>query len=80
MAKAIVQAALGPVFLRRLEENPDASPEEKRLAQIMLTICVLSIILTAPIGALLIAVTGTKLLTKTRPLQVAEGFLFDLNV
>lgn len=74
MAKAIVQAALGPVFLKRLEENPNASAEEKRFAEIMSMICVLSIILTAPIGALLISVSGTRLLTKTRPLQVAEGF------
>lgn len=74
MAKAIVQAALGPVFLKRLEENPNASSEEKRLAEIISMICVLSIILTAPIGALLISVSGTRLLTKTRPLQVTEGF------
>lgn len=69
MAKAIVQAALGPVFLKRLEENPDATEEEIRWAKTMSMICVLSIILTAPLGALLIAVTGTKLLTKTAPLQ-----------
>lgn len=73
MAKATVQAALGPVFLDRLDENPDATHEEKRLAEIMLMICVLSIILTAPIGALLISVSGKKLLTKTKPLQVVEG-------
>ncbi|XP_037045035.1 sodium/hydrogen exchanger 9B2-like [Bradysia coprophila] len=69
MAKAIVQAALGPVFLKRLEENPDATEEEKHLAKTMSMICVLSIILTAPLGALLIAISGTKLLTKTAPLQ-----------
>lgn len=78
MAKAIVQAALGPVCLKRLSENPDATEEEKRLAEIILMVCVLSIVLTAPIGALLISVTGTKLLTKTKPL-VVEGLLLYLN-
>lgn len=76
MAKAIVQAALGPVFLKRLEENPNATAEEKRLAETMLMICVLSIILTAPIGALLISVSGTKLLTKTKPLLASEGMVY----
>lgn len=71
---------MGPVFLKRLQENPNATAEEKRLAEIMSMICVLSIILTAPIGALLISVTGTKLLTKTKPLPVSESLLFDLNV
>lgn len=80
MAKAIVQAALGPVFLKRLEENPNATAEEKRMAEIMSMISVLSIILTAPIGALLISVSGTKLLTKTRPLQSSESWLLNLNV
>lgn len=79
MAKASVQAALGPVFLKRLAEDPNANDEERRLAEIMLTICVLSIILTAPIGALLIAVFGTKLLTKTKPLQVSEGLFLQLT-
>ncbi len=78
MAKAIVQAALGPVFLKRLEENPNATEEEKHLAEIMSMVCVLSIIVTAPIGALLISVTGSKLLTKTKPLHQDEGFSFFL--
>lgn len=78
MAKAIVQAALGPVFLKRLHENPDATDDDKRLAEIMSMICVLSIILTAPIGALLISITGTKLLTKTKPLQANQGSFNNL--
>lgn len=75
-----MQAALGPVFLKRLEENPNATAEEKRMAETMLMISVLSIILTAPIGALLISVSGKKLLTKTRPLQSSESLLLDRNV
>lgn len=69
MAKAIVQAALGPVFLKRLEEEHHSTDEEKQWAKTMSMICVLSIILTAPLGALLIAVTGSRLLTKTAPLE-----------
>lgn len=76
MAKATVQAALGPVCLKRLAENPNTTKEEERLGEIVLMICVLSIVLTAPIGAILISVSGTKLLTKTKPLQVVEGMSF----
>lgn len=76
MAKATVQAALGPVALKRLALDKDASPEEYRYADIVLTICVLSIVLTAPIGAILISVSGTRLLTKTKQLHVVEGMPF----
>lgn len=78
MAKATVQAALGPVCLKRLAENPNSTPEEKKLAEIVLMICILSIVLTAPIGAILISISGTKLLTKTKPLHVVEGIAFFL--
>lgn len=73
MAKATVQAALGPVALKRLAEDPDATNESKEYAEILLTICVLSIVVTAPIGAILISLSGTKLLTKTKQLHVVEG-------
>ncbi|GLV42490.1 Na[+]/H[+] hydrogen antiporter 1 [Carabus blaptoides fortunei] len=62
MAKATVQAALGPVALHKVAEmEPD-----KHYAETVLTICVLSIILTAPTGAILITLSGPRLLTKTR--------------
>ncbi|KAJ6649754.1 Sodium/hydrogen exchanger 9B2 [Pseudolycoriella hygida] len=87
MAKATVQAALGPVCLKRLSENPNATPEDVRLAETVLMICVLSIVVTAPIGAILISVTGTRLLTKTKPLHVVEGWrrshrpsLYDISI
>lgn len=76
MAKATVQAALGPVAIKRLAENANATPEEYRYADILLTICVLSIVVTAPIGAILISISGTRLLTKTKQLHVVEGLLF----
>lgn len=78
MAKATVQAALGPVALRKLANEPDATDEQKRYAEIILMICVLSIVLTAPIGAILISVSGTKLLTKTKQMPPTEGKIFGL--
>ncbi|TMW41531.1 hypothetical protein DOY81_013390 [Sarcophaga bullata] len=72
MSKATVQAALGPVAMKHMSDD---SPEaEKRYAYIVQTIAVLSIVLTAPLGAILISVTGTKLLTKTKQPQITEGW------
>ncbi|GAB0098544.1 sodium/hydrogen exchanger 9B2 [Sergentomyia squamirostris] len=68
-AKATVQAALGPVAMKH-----STSDEEKDWAKKVLTICVLSIVLTAPLGAIMISITGTRLLTKTKlPIHV-EGW------
>lgn len=73
MAKATVQAALGPVCLKRLAEHEHATADEIKYGEIVLMISILSIVVTAPIGAILISVSGTKLLTKTKPLHVVEG-------
>lgn len=83
MSKATVQAALGPVALRHVLEirrkgQGDAvqgSLDEERYANIVLIICILSIVITAPLGAILISVTGTKLLTKTKQPVNTEGML-----
>ncbi|XP_004519867.1 sodium/hydrogen exchanger 9B1 isoform X2 [Ceratitis capitata] len=72
MSKATVQAALAPVALRNLDEN--ASDAEKRYAYIVQTLCILSIMLTAPLGAILITLTGPRLLTRTKQPQVLEGW------
>lgn len=72
MSKATVQAALGPVAMRNLGD--DATPEQKHYAYVVQTICVLSIVITAPLGAILISVTGKKLLTKTKQPQILEGW------
>lgn len=62
MAKATVQAALGPLALKHLSaDDPDM-----KYGEILLMLCVLSIVVTAPTGAILISITGTKLLTKTK--------------
>lgn len=73
MAKATVQAALGPVVLKKMRNDPDATDEMLKNAEIMLMICILSIVVTAPIGAIIISLTGPKLLTKTKALPPAEG-------
>lgn len=62
MSKATVQAALGPVLLGMVA----AGSKEHEYAQKILTICVLSIMLTAPLGGILITVLGPILLTKTK--------------
>ncbi|XP_011186548.2 sodium/hydrogen exchanger 9B1 isoform X2 [Zeugodacus cucurbitae] len=72
MSKATVQAALAPVALRNL--GPDATEAEKRYAYIVQTLCVLSIVLTAPLGAILITLSGPRLLTRTKQPQVLEGW------
>ncbi|CAO1308366.1 unnamed protein product [Diamesa serratosioi] len=70
MAKATVQAALGPVALKHLT----ADDPQRKYAEIVLMICILSIVLTAPMGAILISITGQKLLTKTTQPQITEGW------
>lgn len=78
MAKATVQAALGPVCLKRL--TPNSTEEEKHYAELILMVCILSIVVTAPIGAILISISGPRLLTKTKQLPPTEGmYSFDLR-
>lgn len=61
-----LQAALGPVALDTVRNYASDSPE-KYYAGIILMICVTSIIITAPVGAIIITFLGPKLLTKTVP-------------
>jgi NhaP-type Na+/H+ or K+/H+ antiporter len=63
MAKATVQAALGPATLDKV--NPQ-DEEQRHHGEVVLMLCVLSILLTAPSGAIIIMLSGPKLLTKTR--------------
>lgn len=71
MAKATVQAALGPVMLKRLNSNH--SDEEQHYAELIMMVCILSIVVTAPLGAILISITGPRFLTKTKPLPPSDG-------
>lgn len=79
MAKATVQAALGPVILRKLQQDPEATDLQKHYGEVILMICVLSIVLTAPIGAILISISGPRLLTKTKQAPPSEGKIFCLS-
>ncbi|XP_058802648.1 sodium/hydrogen exchanger 9B2 isoform X2 [Phymastichus coffea] len=65
MAKATVQAALGPATLYVATHQAHEDPEAAEHAGTVLMMCVLSILLTAPTGAILIMISGPKLLTKT---------------
>ncbi|KAL1124147.1 hypothetical protein AAG570_001917 [Ranatra chinensis] len=67
LPKATVQAALGPEALDevRLQDNP--SQEDLMRGSQMLTIAVLSILLTAPLGSIAISVTGPYLLSAKKP-------------
>lgn len=74
MAKATVQAALGPVMLKRL--SPHSTDKERYYADTVMMICILSIVVTAPIGAFLISITGPRLLTKTKQAIPTEGIFW----
>ncbi|CAH2008989.1 unnamed protein product [Acanthoscelides obtectus] len=68
MCKAIVQAALGPVALSLV---PQDTKDHEAAEKILMT-CILSIILTAPTGALLLTVLGPHLLTKAKMPTLTE--------
>ena len=72
MTKATVQAALGPAVLDTIDKE---DKQQVEYAETVLMICVLSILLTAPAGAIIISLAGPKLLTKTRaPIVTTEGW------
>ncbi|XP_076244906.1 na[+]/H[+] hydrogen antiporter 1 isoform X2 [Calliopsis andreniformis] len=72
MAKATVQAALAPTTLDKVDPNDS---EQVFYAETVVTMCVLSILLTAPAGAIIITLSGPKLLTKTTaPVAPPEGW------
>ncbi|XP_045535519.1 sodium/hydrogen exchanger 9B2 isoform X2 [Papilio machaon] len=78
MAKATVQAALGPVALDEVRKMAVAEgqpvPELLQYAETVLTVCIMSIVITAPLGAMVITVTGPRLLSKTTKPPVLEGW------
>lgn len=61
---------MGPVILGMVAANSD----EEDYGEKILTTCVLSIILTAPTGAILITLLGPRLLTKTKFPMVTEAW------
>jgi NhaP-type Na+/H+ or K+/H+ antiporter len=70
LPKATVQAAIGPIALDFVREKGD--PRDKELATLVLTIAVLSILITAPLGAIAISMTGPKLLNKSQNSEVTQ--------
>lgn len=64
LPKATVQAAVGPIALDMARVKDD--PHSIELANLVLTIAVLSIMITAPIGAIVISLFGPKLLNKSQ--------------
>ncbi|CAG9784496.1 unnamed protein product [Diatraea saccharalis] len=78
MAKATVQAALGPVAIDEVGKMTgiDATTLEmlRGYAEIVSTVCIMSIVITAPIGAIIITITGPRLLSKTTKPPVLEGW------
>jgi len=66
LPKATVQAALGPVAIDYVRTHADIhTPEIESYAQTILTIAVLSILIMAPLGALVILMSGPHLLKYT---------------
>nr|CAD7424897.1 unnamed protein product [Timema monikensis] len=66
-----IVAALGPVALNSVKSGSD---EQKGYAEMVLMMCVLSILLTAPTGAILISLSGSRLLKKTLSPPIVEGW------
>eukprot|EP00606_Chrysophyceae_sp_TOSAG23-5_P000936 GSChrysophyteH2.ASY1.ANO1.1718.1 assembled CDS len=64
--KATVQAAIGAAVLDTAKQQEIVSEEEVKFGEQILTIAVLSIMLTAPIGAAAIAFGGPRLLERER--------------
>ncbi|XP_076270844.1 na[+]/H[+] hydrogen antiporter 1 [Rhynchophorus ferrugineus] len=71
MSKATVQAALAPVAMSVIG---DSDKPEYKYAEKVCMVCILSIMLTAPTGAILITLTGPRLLTKMKLAAVTEGW------
>lgn len=73
----ILQAALGPVAIDEVGKMVGVAESElvvlRGYAEIVSTLCILSIVITAPIGAIVITLTGPRLLSKTTKPPVLEG-------
>lgn len=72
LPKATVQAALGPVALdnlysSELDEESELFQMRRELGHKVLTIAVLVILITAPLGSIAITLTGPRLLKKSEP-------------
>lgn len=57
------QAALGPAVL----EVAINKKQDEGYSRTIVMVCIISILLTAPAGAIIVSLTGPKLLTKAKP-------------
>lgn len=76
-----LQAALGPAALDLIKSGGTAGlPKEEELqyAKVLLAVSVLSVVISAPLGALLIAITGPKLLTKSKEQRKYQYWMFRI--
>uniref|UniRef100_A0A914QBH5 Cation/H+ exchanger domain-containing protein n=1 Tax=Panagrolaimus davidi TaxID=227884 RepID=A0A914QBH5_9BILA len=78
LPKATVQAALAPVLLDLVRTNPTKFGKYKSEATLILTVSVLSILITAPAGALLIRLLGPLMLRKSKNVEFNENSV-ELN-
>ncbi|XP_034251422.1 sodium/hydrogen exchanger 9B1-like [Thrips palmi] len=75
LPKATVQAAIGPVALDLARSDQLDVDGRIQLAEQVLTVAVLSILLTAPLGAIGILGAGPRLLNKSTTNHILEGEL-----
>lgn len=67
LPKATVQAALAPEALDMVRREPNPEEEDLIRGSQILTIAVLSILITAPVGAIGLSLAGPRFLTKDPP-------------
>lgn len=64
------QAVLGPAVLEaayRYDQDNTENNENETYARTIVMVCIISILLTAPTGAIIVSLSGPRLLTKARP-------------
>lgn len=65
------QAVLGPAVLEAAYDHDNANNAEKNenvtCARTIVMVCIISILLTAPTGAIIVSLSGSRLLTKAKP-------------
>lgn len=69
--------------VRKMYAGTGTEPPSELLeyAEIVLTVCIMSIVITAPVGAIVITIAGPRLLSKTTKPPVMEGkltYLLDI--
>lgn len=59
--------------MRKMAGPNGPDPVLVEYAETVITVCIMSIIITAPVGAIVITLTGPKLLSRTSKPPVLEG-------